>query len=147
MSAVLATTVVPDSFVPWGWGDDVAQGAGHAAQPDRLADVVRLYPPSERSISAPSRLTRRGVAVLAGAVVVAAAALVVVAWLSAPADSAAGIATAPPAQVVVHGGDTLWTIAGRVAPGRDTWAEVETLRRINHLAGVDLAVGQVLRTR
>ena len=146
MSAVLATTMVPDSFIPWHWDDACPERDGLQARPERLAQVVRLYAPSERSISAPSRLTRRGVAVLSGAVLVVAAALVVSAWLSAPTAHAAGRG-AMPASVVVRGGDTLWTIAGRISPDRDTWAEVATLRQINHLTGVDLAVGQVLRTR
>ena len=83
---------------------------------------------------------------LSGVVLAVAAALVVTAWLSALAAHTAGRG-AVPGSVVVHSGDTLWTIAGRIAPDRGTWAEVATLRQINHLTGVDLAVGQVLRTR
>ena len=146
MSAVLATTMVPDSFIPWHWNDACPEREGRPARPERLAEVVQLYPPSERSISAPVRLTRRGVAVLSGVVLAVAAALVVTAWLSAPTAHAAG-RSAVPGSVVVRSGDTLWTIAGRIAPDRDTWAEVATLRQINHLTGVDLAVGQVLSTR
>jgi LysM repeat protein len=46
----------------------------------------------------------------------------------------------------VQSGDTLWSIASRVAPGRDPRDEVARLQRLNHLDGVDLAAGQVLRT-
>jgi LysM repeat protein len=46
----------------------------------------------------------------------------------------------------VHDGDTLWSIASRVAPDRDPRDEVTRLQRLNHLDGVQLAAGQVLRT-
>ena len=148
MSAVLATTMVPDSFRPWHWNDALPRARGSAGPARRLAEVVRLYPPSERSISAPVRLTRRGVAVLSGAV----------------AGGGCGTRgrrhgcrlrrrTRPAAarclrSVVVHSGDTLWTIAGRIAPDRDTWAEVTTLRQINHLDAAWISPSaRCLRTR
>jgi LysM repeat protein len=90
------------------------------------------------------RLTRRGVLVLALAVALAAVGLVWLAWLSAPAAGAHPPAT--PASVTVQSGDTLWSIATRVAPGRDPRDEVARLQRLNHLDGADLAAGQVLRT-
>ena len=91
------------------------------------------------------RLTRRGVAVLAVAIAGLAAVLV---WLAA--RSAPSPAPAPrtvPANVTVRTGDTLWSIADRVAPQRDLRAEVATLQRLNHLSGATLVPGQVLRTR
>jgi LysM repeat protein len=48
---------------------------------------------------------------------------------------------------VVQPGDTLWRLAGRVAPDRDPLAEIDELRRLNHLDGPVLRPGQVLRTR
>ena len=104
--------------------------------------IVPLYAPSEAALAPPLRLTRRGVAVVAGLVAALAIALVAVAWSSAPA---ARRASAVPAQVTVQAGDTLWSIAGRVAPARDPRAEVADLQRINHLASVALVPGQVLR--
>jgi hypothetical protein len=121
-----------------------------ARQPERpLATVTTLFVPSEDTIAPPMRLTRRGVAVLAAAAAVVSALLVWVAWLSAPSASAGGAAGAgsAPASVTVGPGDTLWSIATRVAPNKDPRAEVAALQRINHLAGVDLATGQVLLTR
>ncbi len=94
------------------------------------------------------RLTQRGVVVLAAAVGLLAVALVAFAWLSAP--SSAG--STPPAlvgnTVAVAPGDSLWSIAERVAPNRDPRAEVAQLQRLNHLdgvAGTALVPGQVLR--
>ncbi len=115
-------------------------------RPARLATVTTLHRPSPRSIATPVRLTRRGVAVMAAVVVLACIGLVWLAWRSAPASSSTSTAVVP-ATVTVRSGDTLWSIAGRVAPDRDTRAEVAELQRINHLGGVDLMAGQVLRTR
>lgn len=109
-----------------------------------LATVTTLHPPGARSNSVPLRLTRRGVAVVAGAVAVLAVALVGVAWLSAPPDRPASAPT--PDTVVVRTGDTLWRIAGQIAPNRDPLAEIDQLRRVNHLHGTTLYPGQVLRT-
>lgn len=111
--------------------------------PARPAPMLRPAP-----AAVPLRLTSRGVAVLAAAVAVVAVALVALAWLSAP--SSAG--STPPAlvgdTVAVAPGDSLWSIAERVAPNRDPRAEVAQLQQLNHLdgaAGTDLVPGQVLR--
>jgi len=108
----------------------------------RTATIVTLQRPCAASVAAPLRLTRRGVVALAVAVVSLAAVLIWTAWLSAPS-----VATGrPPATVTVRNGDTLWSIATRIAPERDPRAEVATLQRRNHLNGVDVFPGQVLRT-
>jgi len=117
-----------------------------ARGPERpMADVVTLFRPSEVSVAPPLRLTRRGVAALAGLVAVVAVLIVGLAWASAP-GSAPRVAP-PPATVTVSAGDTLWSIASRVAPASDPGDEVARLVRLNSLSGVDLAAGQVLRTR
>lgn len=116
----------------------------------RPAGVSALRPPRGAEVVAPVRLTRRGVVVLFLAVAVLGGVLV---WLAAL--SAGGHASAPPADAVpagvtvvtVQSGDTLWSIAGRVAPDRDPRAEVADLQRLNHLGGADLAPGQQLRVR
>jgi len=110
--------------------------------PSRLASVTVLHAPREVATGAPVRLTRRGVVVLTLAVLVLGAALVWLAKLSAPASPAH---VAPPNAVTVRAGDTLWSIASRVAPDRDPLAEIAALQRRNHLEGVGLVPGQVLR--
>lgn len=111
----------------------------HAEPPARLASVTRLHAPAER---APLRLTRRGVAIVAAFTVALAVAVVALAARSAPSARA----SAPhPASVTVRAGDSLWTIATRVAPNRDPRAEIEALQRANHLDGVTVVPGQVLR--
>ena len=128
----VATEFAPVVYIP--------PQARQAERPD--ARILSLLPPSPESIAVPLRLTRRGVLVLSAAVAVVAAALVGLAWLSAPTVAA----RTAPATVTVRSGDTLWSIAGQVAPGRDPRAEIADLQRINHLAGVALVSGQVLRT-
>jgi nucleoid-associated protein YgaU len=110
----------------------------------RPATIIALRPPSAESVAAPLRLTRRGVLALALAVAALAAGLVLTAWLSASSASAGR--PPQPATVIVHDGDTLWSIATRIAPDRDPRAEVDELQRRNHLVGVELTAGQVLRT-
>jgi LysM repeat protein len=70
--------------------------------------------------------------------------LVRFASLSAPAPATP---TPSVAAVTVQSGDTLWSIATRVAPNADPRAEVAALQARNHLTGVDLTPGQVLRVR
>jgi len=109
-----------------------------------LGDVIELFSPGPDAAAPPLRLTRRGVVALAVAVACAAIGLVWIAWLSAP--GAGRPAPVAPARVTVQSGDTLWSIATRVAPGRNPLDEVSRVQRLNHLSGVDLAAGQVLRT-
>jgi Tfp pilus assembly protein FimV len=88
------------------------------------------------------RLTRRGVVVLSLVVLSVGAGLVWLAALSAPRAAAP---PAAPRAVTVQSGDTLWSIATRIAPQRDPRAEVAALEKRNGLAGVELVPGQVLR--
>lgn len=129
-----ATEFAPVVYIP----------SGARPHEQSTATVIALQCPSADSVAAPLRLTRRGVVALALAVAALATALVLTAWLSAPSASAGHVPRS--ATVVVHDGDTLWSIATRVAPDRDPRAEVATLQRLNHLSGVDLTAGQVLRT-
>jgi len=109
--------------------------------PRRLASVVELHAPALTD-APPLRLTRRGVAVLAVAMLAVCAALIGLAILSAPTAPAP---TRPPHAVTVEVGDSLWSIAARVAPNRDPRAEIDALRHANHLDGELVVPGQVLR--
>jgi hypothetical protein len=109
--------------------------------PRQLADVVPLFAPAD---TPRLRLTRRGRRAAALLVFGVAGALV---WLAAQSAPAAAPNPRVPAAVTVLPGDTLWSIAARVAPGTDPRAEVDALLRLNHLSGPALLPGQVLRTR
>lgn len=112
------------------------------AAPARLAPVIRLHPPADPPVAAPLRLTRRGVVALAVLVGLLGLGLVWLGRLSAPASPAAGPAHGT---VTVQPGDTLWSIASRVAPNADPRAEVAALQQRNRLAGPDLVPGQRLQ--
>jgi Tfp pilus assembly protein FimV len=138
-----ATEFAPVVYIP--------ERARAHISPDRLASVTVLHRPLHRPgadvVTAPVRLTRRGVVALAAAVAVVAVALVGLAWLSAPSGAAGSVAPQQVADTVtVQPGDTFWSIATRLAPQRDPRAEVADLQRLNHLSGAGLVPGQVLRT-
>jgi hypothetical protein len=111
--------------------------------------VPSLYPvrsPLARSAPGerPVRLTRRGYGVVGALALAAVAGLL---WLAHA--SALGVAPAtprPPAVVTVHDGDTLWSIASRIAPQSDPREVVARLERVNGLADPMLQAGQQLRT-
>jgi nucleoid-associated protein YgaU len=92
----------------------------------------------------PVRLTRRGLFTIALGVALAGGLLLLTAHLSA-GSPAPRHAVSPAAVVTVQPGDTLWSIAGQVAPGRDPRRVIEQLRRSNHLDTVSLTPGQTLK--
>ncbi len=65
-------------------------------------------------------------------------------------QAASAAAPVPPAaapvfdQVTVQPGESLWSVARRVAPDHDPRELVAQIRRINDLASADLLVGQQL---
>ncbi|MFN2560273.1 MAG: LysM peptidoglycan-binding domain-containing protein [Jatrophihabitans sp.] len=133
----VATELVPTVSIP-----DRARPYVLAPPPERLATVTALRPPRDAAGLAPVRLTRRGVVVLALVVLAVASGLV---WLAAASAPRAATPSAPPRAVTVQAGDTLWSIATRVAPQRDPRAEVAALQKRNGLTDVELVPGQVLR--
>jgi LysM repeat protein len=87
------------------------------------------------------RLTRRGriVLVVLPAVLAATAALV-----SLTAPFAEAQPTRPTRTIVVGSGDTLWSIAERLAPADDPRDVVAALERTNHLTSADVEAGRRL---
>ena len=88
------------------------------------------------------RLTRRGrvVLIVLPAVLAGTAALV---SLTGPFAEAQPVR--PTATVVVGTGDTLWSIAERIAPRADPRDVVADLEQANHLGGAAVQAGQRLR--
>jgi nucleoid-associated protein YgaU len=138
----VATEFAP-VFAPVAYVPEPARRQAGPPRPDATVHV--RHRPADPAGAPPLRLTRRGVLVLSAAVASLAGVLVWLAALSAPAATPARASV--PATVTVQDGDTLWSIAGQVAPDRDPRAEVDQLLRLNHLGGVALTPGQVLRTR
>ena len=92
----------------------------------------------------PLRLTRRGrraVAALSVAFGGSVAAAVLAVESGGPGG---GLELAGSTTVVVQSGDTLWSIAGEIAPEEDRRAVVDALLDVNGLSDVDLVPGQVL---
>jgi Tfp pilus assembly protein FimV len=87
------------------------------------------------------RLTRRGRIVL---VVMPALLALSGALLAAAPGTAEAAPREAPRTVVVGTGDTLWTIAERIAPHADPRTTVAALERANHLGGARVDAGAVL---
>ena len=95
--------------------------------------------------SAPVRLTRRGRAVL----VLLLAGLLLGAFSLGQQDSqAASVGTgggaAAPAVTTVQPGESLWSVAKRIAPENDPREVIAQIRRLNDLETAELQVGQHL---
>jgi len=123
-------------------------------RPARLPDGLDAVPDEDRPAARPSapgraRLTRRGWLVVGALASVAVAALlaVVAPVLGGRAPASSAVPSPPAAAVVVEPGDTLWSIARRVAPDRDARLVVADLRMLNSLPSADITVGQRLRLR
>jgi len=98
---------------------------------------------------APLRLTRRGRIVLIGAplVLLAVVLLSLGGFFNSPAkasDSAAGLAVTPAVTVTVQPGQSLWAIAGTVAPDRDARDVVADIVQLNNLGAGTVIPGQQL---
>lgn len=96
------------------------------------------------------RLNRRGRFVLHGLPVMILAALITAAAVFF-GSTALSPATASPEQAaptvdthIVGYGETLWSIAGQVAPGADRTTTIEQIGSLNSLQGTDLQPGQLL---
>jgi LysM repeat protein len=98
---------------------------------------------------APLRLTRRGRFVFFGLPLILLAALMLsfAGFLNAPAkaaDSAAELSVTPTVSVTVQPGESLWAIAGAVAPERDPRDVVAEIVELNNLAAPRVIPGQQL---
>ena len=112
------------------------QPADHATTDHSTVHAPAVRPTSRR---APVRLTRRGRLVVLLLVLALSASLV--ALLASTSNAAA---PAPPHTVVVHPGDTLWSIASRIHPRGPLTATMLEIERLNHMADGTVYVGQLL---
>jgi hypothetical protein len=102
-----------------------------------------------RPKQAPLRLTRRGRFVFFGVPLILLAALLLSlsGFLNAPAkaaDSAGQLSLTPTVSVTVQPGESLWAIAGSVAPERDPRDVVADIVQLNNLDAARVMPGQRL---
>ncbi len=106
-------------------------------------------PTRRRESLPPLRLTRRGRIVLIGIplVILAAILLSLAGFLNAPAkaaDSDADLSLTPTVSVTVQAGQSLWAIAGAVAPERDPRDVIADIAQLNNLSAGGVVPGQQL---
>jgi len=149
----------PDRAVPV---EDLEPGRGTGRE-HRPAASVRLRPTDSRMAAPRSRpagarvvrpaqprlrLSRRGRAVLVLLWIAAAAVVLTVAINRVQTlTSSTPVPASAPAQVTVAPGETLWSIAERVAPASDPRDVVAEIRRLNGMGTGELRAGQVLLLR
>src|SRR4051794_7473596 len=107
-----------------------------------LAPAIRRAPAARRA-SGQLRLTSRGKAVLLALL----ALLLLVGVSVGRTGSQAATITETGAglqQTTVQPGDTLWSVAQRIAPDNDPREVVAQIRRINHLHSSSLQAGELL---
>jgi nucleoid-associated protein YgaU len=119
------------------------------ARQRRVVRAARVGLPPDRPVAKPAgpglRLTRRGRRVLAVAVLGLG---LLAGWLGARVVHVQSTVPAgAPAVVEVRSGDTLWSIARRVAPQADPRAVIDQLQRRNDLTGGMVRPGQRLVVR
>jgi Tfp pilus assembly protein FimV len=114
--------------------------------PRRSTVDSRRRPPAARSPRpAPVRLTRRGRLIV---VLTMMALLVAVGLVLGHGSSQAagrGNAAATSRTLTVRPGETLWSVAARIAPHSDPRLVVADIESRNHLDGVEVRAGQQLR--
>ena len=141
-----ASSAFHDTFGRDAFGDYGRPDGGSPAgrqSPGRQAGLSQRTLSSARSrrrhsSQAPLRLTRRGRFVFIGVPLILLAALILSfsGFLNAPAkaaDSAAELSLTPTVSVTVQPGESLWAIAGAVAPERDPRDVVADIVQLNNL--------------
>ncbi|HEY8753229.1 MAG TPA: LysM peptidoglycan-binding domain-containing protein [Arthrobacter sp.] len=106
-------------------------------------------PRARRDSLPPLRLTRRGRIVVIGIplVILAAIVLSLAGFLTAPAkaaESATDLSVTHTVSVTVQAGQSLWAIAGSVAPDRDPRDVIADIAQLNNLSAAGVVPGQQL---
>jgi Tfp pilus assembly protein FimV len=101
--------------------------------------------PSTGRSSAPTRLTRRGRLIIVLAVMALLVLAGVVLGHGSSQAAGRGSVAATSRTLTVQPGETLWSVAARIAPHSDPRLVVADIESRNHLTGVQLRAGQQLR--
>jgi LysM repeat protein len=129
-----------DELPPIGVRQSSASASGNAMAAQWAIPPAGSTQVRARGAHAPVRLTRRGRVVVAGLLLMLVASMIAV--LASTVQAAA-----PPGQpraVVVHQGDTLWSIAARVHPRGSLTETMLAIERLNHMSDGTVYVGQRL---
>jgi hypothetical protein len=131
-----------------------ATSASQGSRPQLLSVHQLMSQPARRRPERPAplpplRLTRRGKVVLIGIPLVLLVALLLslAGFFNSPAkasDSAADLSVTPTVTVTVQPGQSLWAIAGAVAPERDARDVVADIVQLNNLSAGVVFPGQQL---
>lgn len=90
------------------------------------------------------RLTRRGRTVLVLALVTLALVAFTLGRIGSSQAATGAPAQVPYPQTTVHAGETLWSLAQRVAPGHDPRKVIAQISELNDLTGGSVQAGQQL---
>lgn len=90
------------------------------------------------------RLTRRGRTVLVLAMVTLALGAFTLGRIGSSQAATGAPAQVPYPQTTVHAGETLWSVAQRVAPGHDPRKVIAQISELNDLTGGSVQAGQQL---
>ena len=118
-----------------------------ALRPARTTPRARPVPTGRVEPVGGTHLTRRGrllVVLALVAILMAAFSLGRVASQAASTAGAGGAASVSYEQQTVQPGDSLWTVARRIAPHNDPREVIAQIRRINDLRSAQIQVGQQL---
>ncbi|MCB5273113.1 Cell division suppressor protein YneA [Arthrobacter sp. SO5] len=144
-----ASSAFHDTFGEAAFG--VASGGSDSSRSHSrpAGGTVRGYGSVAPTRQAPLRLTRRGRFVFFGVPLILLAALMLSfsGFLNAPAkasESAAELSLTPTVSVTVKSGESLWAIAGTVAPERDPRDVVADIVQLNNLDAARVVPGQTL---
>jgi hypothetical protein len=144
-------TVVREPAALWDDSPEEPAAEPGTGRVHRPAGPVQLRPVGARVVRPAGgslRLTRRGRLVAAAAtLLIAVLTLVGVASRVGSLSESSPVPASAPAQVVVAPGETLWSIAARVAPERDPRTVVARIRDLNGMSTGDVRAGQTLLLR
>ena len=149
-SSAFHDTFGRDAFGDYGRPDGGASaGRRGLASPAGPAGGSGSAGRGKQAKQAPLRLTRRGRFVFIGVPLILLAALILSfsGFLNAPAkaaESAAELSLTPTVTVTVQPGESLWAIAGSVAPERDPRDVVAEIVELNNLDAARVMPGQQL---
>lgn len=138
----MASTVFAPTHIPIPRVRSRACAPRTARQAPSCAATPRPRAVPSRTQEVALRLTRRGRLVLVGLLVLVALLSSVVLRQSAAGSTSGSRPTL--GQTTVAPGESLWSVAQRIAPGRDPRPVVDQIRQLNHLSGVTVQAGQEL---